>query len=173
MGGFHKSLGQVYKPIRKIVDPLNIMDPLRILPGSSAGFTKKGAFTLDPNFGGPLKNMFGGGGRSGGGYNKPYDFKAIQGMMQNNTSNQMMGDMLAQQAIANQAASDQAAQNLQAANAQQQQNINAAMQNSRQNMNNFLLRTPVPSTFSAPAMKNKTTNKTFKTPDVAGLTFGS
>jgi hypothetical protein len=65
MGGFHKSIGQVYKPIRKIVDPLNIMDPFRILPGSSAGFTKKGAFTLDPNFGGPLKKMLGGGGGGG------------------------------------------------------------------------------------------------------------
>lgn len=63
MGGFHKTLGQVYKPIRKIVDPLNIMDPLRILPGSSAGFTNK-PFTLDPNFGGPLKKLFAGGGGS-------------------------------------------------------------------------------------------------------------
>lgn len=49
MGGFHKTLGQVYKPIRKIVDPLNIMDPLRILPGSSAGFTNK-PFSFDKNF---------------------------------------------------------------------------------------------------------------------------
>jgi hypothetical protein len=49
MGGFHKTLGQVYKPIRKIVDPLNIMDPFRILPGSSAGFTNK-PFTFDKNF---------------------------------------------------------------------------------------------------------------------------
>lgn len=49
MGGFHKTLGQVYKPIRKIVDPLNIMDPFRILPGSSAGFTNK-PFSFDKNF---------------------------------------------------------------------------------------------------------------------------
>lgn len=49
MGGFHKTLGQVYKPIRKVVDPLNIMDPLKILPGSSAGFTNK-PFQFDKNF---------------------------------------------------------------------------------------------------------------------------
>ena len=49
MGGFHKTLGKVYKPIRKVVDPLNIMDPFRILPGSSAGFTDK-PFTFDKNF---------------------------------------------------------------------------------------------------------------------------
>jgi hypothetical protein len=90
MGGFHKSLGQVYKPIRKIVDPLNIMDPFRILPGSSAGFTKKGAFTLDPNFGGPLKKMLGGGG-GGSSYtpmtkglsSNPEYFQQQQQMLQN------------------------------------------------------------------------------------------
>ena len=49
MGGFHKTLGQVYKPIRKVIDPLNIMDPLKILPGSSAGFTNK-PFQFDKNY---------------------------------------------------------------------------------------------------------------------------
>jgi hypothetical protein len=122
-----------------------------------------------------ILKAFGDGGKPSVGYHRPYDFKAMQGMMQNDTSNQMMGDLLTQQTMANQAASTQAAANLQAENAKQQQNINSAMQNSRQNMNNFLLRTPVPSTFSAitPATQNKTTNNSFKTPNVAGLTFGS
>jgi hypothetical protein len=122
-----------------------------------------------------ILNAMGRGSKAEVGYHKPYNFQAMQGMMQNNTSNQMMGDLLAQQAMANQAESSQKAADLQAANARQQQNINAAMQNSKQNMNNFLLRTPVPSTFSAitPATQNKTTNNSFKTPNVAGLTFGS
>jgi hypothetical protein len=158
------------KTVMKVVDPLNIMDPLNVLPGKGEKWG-----TLDKNYGGPLRKMFGGGGGGSVGYHQPYDFKAMQGMMQSDTSNQMMGDLITQQAMANQAASTQTAANLQAANAQQQQNINSAMQNSRQNMNNFLLRTPVPSTFSAitPATQNKTTNNAFKTPNVAGLTFGS
>jgi hypothetical protein len=116
-----------------------------------------------------ILKAFGDGGKPKEGYYKPYDFKAMQGMMQNNTSNQMMGDMLTQQTMANQAKSKLAAENLQAENAQQQQNINAAMQNSKQNLNNSLMRTPVPSTFSAitPASTNQ-----FKLPNVAGLTFG-
>lgn len=167
MGGFHKTLGGIYKPIRKIVDPLNIMDPLRILPGSTAGFTKKGAFSLDPNFGGPLKNLFGGGGQN---YQMPkYDFSAAQRITQNQGGGQLIGDLLLQKQLADQASASQQAANLQAANAQQQQNINAAMQTSKENLNNSLMRTPVPSTFSAitPASTNQ-----FKLPNVAGLTFG-
>lgn len=118
-----------------------------------------------------ILKAFGDGGKPSAGYHRPYDFKAMQGMMQmqNNTSNQMMGDMLTQQITANQAQSKLAAENLQAENAQQQKNINAAMQNSKQNLNNSLMRTPVPSTFSAitPASTNQ-----FKLPNVAGLTFG-
>lgn len=44
-----------YKPFRKLVDPLNIMDPFSILPGSWAEGRKP--FSLDPNYGGPIKNL--------------------------------------------------------------------------------------------------------------------
>ena len=73
MGGFHKTLGRVYRPIRTIIDPLNIMDPFRILPGSSAGLTNK-PFSFDPNFGGPLRKLFaGGGGGSASEMSSQYD----------------------------------------------------------------------------------------------------
>lgn len=115
---------------------------------------------------GVLKAFEGG---SGGGYYKQHDYSSFQKMMQNNPSNQMMGDLLMQKQMADQASASQQASNLQAANTQQQQNINAAMQNSKQNLNNSLMRTPVPSTLSAitPASTNQ-----FKLPNVAGLTFG-
>ena len=90
-------------------------------------------------------------------------------MVANNPTGQMSGDLILQKQMADQALASQQAANLKAANAQQQQNINAAMQTSKQNLNNSLMRTPVPSTFSAitPASTNQ-----FKLPNVAGLTFG-
>lgn len=114
-------------------------------------------------------NAIGQGERPSGGYYKQQDYSSLQKMMQNNPSNQMMGDLLMQKQMADQASASQQATNLQAANARQQQNINAAMQNSKQNLNNSLMRTPVPSTLSAitPASTNQ-----FKLPNVAGLTFG-
>lgn len=93
MGGFHKSLGKVYKPIRKVVDPLNIMDPMRILPGSTAGFTKKGAFSLDPNYGGPLRKLFGGGGGTSN-YSMPRSSMDMSSMFAG--QNQMLANMQAQ-----------------------------------------------------------------------------
>lgn len=88
MGGFHKTLGKIYKPIRMVVDPLNIMDPMRILPGSSAGFTNK-PFTLDPKFGGAARKLFGGGGST---YTPPPKSKInTSGMF--DAQNQMLANM--------------------------------------------------------------------------------
>lgn len=56
MGGLQKSLGKVYQPIRKVVDPLNIMDPFNILPGASLGGGRK-PFSFDKNYGAPLMNF--------------------------------------------------------------------------------------------------------------------
>lgn len=93
MGGFHKTLGKVYKPIRTVIDPLNIMDPFRILPGSTGGFSKKGAFSLDPNFGGPLAKMFKGGGGTTA-YSMPRSQIDMSGMFAG--QNQMLANMQAQ-----------------------------------------------------------------------------
>lgn len=107
--------------------------------------------------------------KNSGGYYKPQNYSSLQQMVANDASNQMMSDLMLQKQMADQAKSTQQAQAFQAANAQQQQNISAAMKNSKQNLNNSLMRTPVPSTFSAvkPASNNQ-----FKFPNVSGLTFG-
>ena len=89
MGGFHKTLGKIYKPIRMVVDPLNIMDPMQILPGSTSGFTKGRAFTLDPKYGGAARKLFGGGGST---YTPPPKSKInTSGMF--NAQNQMLANM--------------------------------------------------------------------------------
>lgn len=64
MGGVQKGLKKIYTPIRKIVDPLNIMDPFSILPGST--LEGKKPFTFDKTYGGALNKLFKGGG--GGSY---------------------------------------------------------------------------------------------------------
>ena len=59
MGGVQKGLRQVYTPIRKIVDPLNIMDPFSILPGSH--LQGKRPFSFDKSYGGVINKLFEGG----------------------------------------------------------------------------------------------------------------
>jgi hypothetical protein len=152
------------KTVMKVIDPLNIMDPLNVLPGKGEKWG-----TLDKNYGGAARGWLGLDKKSGGGSYQPRDYSSIQKMVANNPAGQMSGDLILQKQMTDQALASQQAANLQAANARQQQNINTAMQNSKQNLNNSLMRTPVPSTFSAitPASTNQ-----FKLPNVAGLTFG-
>jgi hypothetical protein len=152
------------KTVMKVVDPLNIMDPMNVLPGKGEKWG-----TYDKNYGGAARGWLGlDKGSGGGNLYKPRDYSSLQKMSENNQSNQMVGDMLMQKQMTDQALASQQTANLQTANSQQQQNINSAMQNSKQNLNNSLMRTPVPSTFSknTPASTNQ-----FKLPNVAGLTF--
>ena len=167
MGG-NKILGGV----RKVVDPWGVTGGENIFGGklykgkffgknAGSGFTKM----LDPLglFGG--ENIFGGrtyGSPQRSSYYNPYDFKAMQGMMQNNTSNQMMSDMLTQQAKANQASVTQKTNALESANAAQQSNIAANVAQAGTQALGF--RAPVKTTFT-PA-------NTFSSPDLSGLTFG-
>jgi len=46
---------QFGKTVRKVIDPLNIMDPLNVLPGQGEKWG-----TLDKNYGGPLRGVVGG-----------------------------------------------------------------------------------------------------------------
>ena len=172
MGGFHKTLGTVYRPIRKIVDPLNIMDPFKILPGSSSGFTKGRAFTLDQNYGAPLFKMLGMGGSS---YQMPkYDFSKMQGMMQNQDNSKMMAGMIAQKQIGNQLAAEQQAAALAAANDAQEANIQSALQGAEQSFAQTNTRPAVATPFMNFKPTNEPTklNNKFNPPDVSGLTFG-
>lgn len=116
MGGINKSLNKVYRPIRKIIDPLNIMDPFRILPGSSQGLTNK-PFSFDPNFGGPLRKMFSGGSDSG---------EAASGSQYDPMLMMYMSQMQAQQA--QQAEAARKAQEDALAQAQQQSALASAQQ---------------------------------------------
>lgn len=94
MGGLQKSLGKVYQPIRKVIDPLNIMDPLNILPGASLGGGRK-PFTFDKNYGGALGKMLSGGGGSSY-YSMPRSSMDTSGMF--SAQNQMLASMKAQSA---------------------------------------------------------------------------
>lgn len=94
MGGLQKSLGKVYQPIRKVIDPLNIMDPLNILPGASLGGGRK-PFSFDKNYGGVLNKMLSGGGGSSY-YSMPKSSMDTSGMF--SAQNQMLSSMKAQAA---------------------------------------------------------------------------
>ena len=109
-----------------------------------------------------ILKAFGDGGKPKEGYYKPYDFKAMQGMMQNNASNEMMNNMLKQNAMTNQASVTQKANALESANAAQQSNIAANVAQAGTQSLGF--RAPVKTTFT-PA-------NTFSSPNLSGLTFG-
>lgn len=93
MGGLQKGLGKIYQPVRKVIDPLNIMDPFNILPGATLGGGRK-PFSFDKNYGGPLKNLFGGGG--GSTYTPQRSTLNTSGMF--STQNPMLENMQAQYA---------------------------------------------------------------------------
>jgi hypothetical protein len=94
MGGLQKGLGKIYQPVRKVIDPLNIMDPFNILPGATLGGGRK-PFSFDKNFGGPLAKMFSGGGGSSS-YSMPRSSMDTSGMF--SAQNQMLASMKAQSA---------------------------------------------------------------------------
>ena len=62
MGGIKKTAGRWHRAVSKVVDPLNIMDPLGVLP--SSWIAGKQPFSLDKNYGKLQWNL--GGGSSGG-----------------------------------------------------------------------------------------------------------
>jgi hypothetical protein len=70
MGGVKKTAGRWHRAVSKVVDPLNIMDPVGVLP--SSWIAGKKPFTLDKNFG-KLQWNLGGGGGGGGADQSQYD----------------------------------------------------------------------------------------------------
>lgn len=64
MGGVKKTAGRWHRAVSKVVDPLNIMDPLGVLP--SSWIAGKQPFSLDKNYG-KLQWNLGGGSSSGSG----------------------------------------------------------------------------------------------------------
>jgi len=111
-----------------------------------------------------ILKAFGDGGKPSVGYYKPYDFKAMQNMMQNNASasNQMMSDMLKKQSLADQSSITQKADALASQNASQQSNIAANVAQAGTQALGF--RAPVKTTF--------TSANNFSAPNLNGLTFG-
>jgi hypothetical protein len=95
------------------------------------------------------------------GYYNPYNSEAMQGMMQNNTSNEMMSNMVNQIATANQAFVKQKEDALASQNASQQSNIAANVAQAGTQALGF--RAPVETKF--------TSANTFSSPNLNGLTF--
>jgi hypothetical protein len=50
--GIEKNVSKVWLPVRKVIDPLNIMDPFNILPDAKLRGKKR--FSFDPEYGGAL-----------------------------------------------------------------------------------------------------------------------
>jgi hypothetical protein len=94
MGGLQKGLGKIYQPVRKVIDPLNIMDPFNILPGATLGGGRK-PFSFDKNYGGVLGKMLKGGGGSAS-YSMPRSQLDTSGMFA--AQNQMLANLKAQSA---------------------------------------------------------------------------
>lgn len=70
MGGVKKTAGRWHRAVSKVVDPLNIMDPVGVLP--SSWIAGKKPFTLDKNYG-KLQWNLGGGGAVGEADQSKYD----------------------------------------------------------------------------------------------------
>lgn len=160
---------QFGKTVRKVIDPLNIMDPFNILPGQGEKWG-----TFDKNYGGPLQDLLGL--RSKQYYSPtPYNPSTLDAayQKQNALTSQMMGDLLMdKQTLAN-ANQTLFSQDLASKNAAQQQNITAGLQAA-----NLGMQTTAPTTTPAtlalqPATQNKTTTlNQFTMPSISGLTFG-
>ncbi len=172
MGGFQKALGRVYQPIRRVIDPLNIMDPMNILPGATLGGGRK-PFTLDPNYGGALAKMFQGPKQSA---YRPYDFSGMQQMMQQQSQNPAMMSVLQQNQKTTADSQARLAADLQAKNAAQQQNIRSQLAAADSGMQNFSSKPAISVEYSflpksSQYEKTQLANK-FTPPKISDITFG-
>lgn len=142
--GIEKNVSKAWLPVRKVIDPLNIMDPFNILPDAKLRGKKR--FSFDPEYGGAL-------GKALKGPTRPYvppkvDFSKYQ-MLQPQQFNFNPSGFLSQIQQGNQASVTQKEDALASANAAQQANINSIMAQSKP---------PVQTNFSSP--------------NLSGLTFG-
>jgi hypothetical protein len=82
--------GKFWKSVNKVVDPLNIMDPMGVLPTSMIAGKKP--FQFDKNFGKLQWNLGGGGGSTS--YSRPKSNIDTSGMF--NAQNEILASMKAQ-----------------------------------------------------------------------------
>lgn len=139
MGGLQKTVGKVWLPVRKVIDPLNIMDPFNILP--DAKMRGKKPFSFDSEYGGVL-------GKALKGPTTPYtppkmDFSKYQVPQFNYNPS----GFLSQMQQGNQASLNQKTDALASANAAQKANINSIMSSSKP---------PVQTNFSSPNLSGLT-----------------
>jgi len=137
--GIEKNVSKVWLPVRKVIDPLNIMDPFNILP--DAKLRGKKPFSFDPEYGGAL-------GKALKGPTRPYvppkvDFSKYQVPQFNYNPS----GFLSQVQQGNQASLNQKTDALASANAAQQANINSIMAQSKP---------PVQTNFSSPNLSGLT-----------------
>jgi len=152
--GIEKNVSKVWLPVRKVIDPLNIMDPFNILP--DAKLRGKKPFSFDPEYGGAL-------GKALKGPTRPYvPPKVDYSKYQVPQFNYNPSGLLSQIQQGNQASVTQKEDALASANAAQQSNIAANVAQAGTQALGF--RAPVKTTFT-PA-------NNFSSPNLSGLTFG-
>lgn len=155
--GIEKNVSKAWLPVRKVIDPLNIMDPFNILPDAKLRGKKR--FSFDPEYGGALAKAL-------KGPTRPYvppkmDFSKYP-MLQPQQFNFNPSGLLSQIQQGNQASVEQNADALAAANAAQKSNIAANVAQAGTQALGF--RAPVTTSFT-PA-------NNFASPNLSGLTFG-
>ena len=144
------------RAINKVVDPLNIMDPVGVLPSSWAAGKKP--HTFDTTYGGAAQKWLGINQKS------PYipPRTKITPLTNSGNNNVMMSNLLEQQKKTDAQSLSTIKDSFAAQNAMQQSNVDANMTRSASQPLGF--RAPVKTTFT-PA-------NTFSAPDTNGLTFG-
>lgn len=123
--GIEKNVSKVWLPVRKVIDPLNIMDPFNILPDAKLRGKKR--FSFDPEYGGALAKAL-------KGPTRPYvppkmDFSKYQ--MPQSTYDP--SGFISQVQQGNQATTSLKSDVLGAKNAAQQANINSILAQSKPN----------------------------------------
>ena len=126
--GIEKNVSKVWLPVRKVIDPLNIMDPFNILPDAKLRGKKR--FSFDPEYGGALAKAF-------KGPTRPYvppkvDYSKYQ-MLQPQQFNFNPSGFLSEVQQGNQATTSLKSDVLGAKNAAQQANINSILAQSKPN----------------------------------------
>jgi hypothetical protein len=148
-------VGKSMRAINKVVDPLNIMDPVGVLPSSWAAGKKP--HTFDTTYGGAAQKWLGINQKS------PYippKTKIPESPKFNNEV--MMSNLLEQQKKTDAQSLSTIKNSFAAQNAMQQSNVDANMTRS----------TSQPLGFRAPVKTTFTPANTFSAPDTNGLTFG-
>jgi len=148
--------GKSMKAVSKVVDPLNIVDPMSVLP-TSAAMGKK-PYQFDTTYGGAAQKWLGINQKS------PYipPRTKITPLTNSGNNNVMMSNLLEQQKKTDAQSLSTIKDSFAAQNAMQQSNVDANMTRS----------TSQPLGFRAPVKTTFTPANTFSAPDTKGLTFG-